>query len=223
MNGRIGLKAAFLLVCFYMVAKSLVAQTVEDWENLKTAYAAYLKSPSVENLNRVDKLIVEIAEKDKRATPVPRSKSPNEISWYVSPSQKAAVETLDYMAAHFSDLTERVRNGDRAAIRLVYHLRPISGGGEFDENLDILLDSLIYSDPQLYLEELLNCRQWVGGQREIGDLVTFLGGTFADQPAQSEKEYNLRMLALQRVTKPDLKNIRNGCIEAIRNTLLEYR
>ena len=222
MRFRINLKMVFLFAL--LSVQGLVAQTVGDWEKLKDAYADYFNSPSAANLGRVDKLVLNINKKSKLATPVPQEpKSPNEVAWFVPPAQKAAVKTLDYVAAHFIPTEKKIKSGNRDSIRLAYHLRPISGGGEFGENLDILLDSLIHSNPELYLEELSKCRKWVGGRREIGELVTFLGGEFADQEGQPQAEYKLRILDLRKVRKPSLKNIRNECIEALRDGILKDR
>ena len=193
------------------------AQSVADWENLKSDYAAYLQNPSVENVNKVCAGITGITEKRKIATPRPESKkSPNEISWYDSPEDKAYGKTVDYIADNFNLLKQKVKKGDRPSIRLVFRLRGIRDAGEFGEDLDILLDSLIHTNPQLFLEELRECRMWVNN---LDDLISFLGAQFADEEGQPQKEYQSRIKDLQKVRMPELITLRDECIKILKDEI----
>ena len=191
--------------------------TVADWENLKIDYAAYLKDPSVENVNKVCAVMTGITEKRQTATPLPESKkSPNEVTWYMPPEGKAEGKTVDYMLANLKVLEKRVKEGHRPSILLALKLREIHDGGEFGEDLDILLDSLIHSNSRLFLEGLKENGKVVENPEDLDELISFMGAPFADEEGQPQKEYAFRIRDLQKVKAPELMSLRDKCIKVLK-------
>lgn len=192
-------------------------QSVEDWENLKMDYAAYLKNSSVENVDKVCVVMTGITEKRNIATPEPdKPKSPHEVTWYMPPEGKAEGKTVDYMLANFKVLEKRVHGGNRPSIHLALKLREIHDGGEFGEDLDILLDSLIHSSPQLFLEGLKENGEVVKNPEDLDELISFMGALFADEVGQTQKEYASRIRDLQKVKQPELITLRDECIKILK-------
>jgi len=78
------------------------------------------------------------------------------------------------------------------------------------------LDSLIHTNPQLFLEELRECRMWVNN---LDDLISFLGAQFADEEGQPQKEYQSRIKDLQKVRMPELITLRDECIKILKDEI----
>jgi hypothetical protein len=210
MKSFTGFKIPILFLVLLLPVREIGAQSVSPWENLKAAYAAYVKNPSARNAKKVSEIVPQCAN-----PPAGTPGSSSGESAGVSDQEDAE----DYLMAHLGTLEKRMKEGNRASFQLAYQLFSISDG-EFSEELAEILDKPIHSNPELFLEELKENQAELQQSGRFENLLTFMGPQFADQAGQPLKEYQSRIRALRKVRKASLKTFRDQCIDVIHNEFI---
>jgi hypothetical protein len=85
--------------------------------------------------------------------------------------------------------------------------------GSLSEDLYAALGTLIRIDPRAFLEELREHRRLV---TRLDALVGNFGPDYVDKADAREREKHLRIKALQSVTDPSLSNLREQCVNALK-------
>ena len=160
-----------------------------DWDYVLRQWNQYLTLPTSQNaINLYDSL-----------------PSDGHIEYSNSAAESMA---LDSVYNELGMLERQVISGDTSALRLAFRLFSLADG-DFGEQLDIMVGKLIRINPELFLEELNNCRQLIPN---LDGLLGNLGEEYVDREEAQELEVTLRVEALRGVTKKSLGSIRNECI-----------
>jgi hypothetical protein len=120
-------------------------------------------------------------------------------------------------------LDVQIAAGDREAIRLALRLTSESDG-HYAETLGIMLGRLVRINPQLFLEEFQSQRDKIA--RSEGVLASALGNygmAYVDRLQAKEYETERRIHALKRVTDPDLRPLRDRCVNILEAHLAQLR
>lgn len=112
-------------------------------------------------------------------------------------------------------LEVQVISCDREAVRLAYRLLRESDG-HYSETLDIILGRLIRIDPVMFLEELRDHRKEVV---RLDALLGNQGNPYIDRFGAKRYETEERISALESVTIPGLREIRDECLIELKDKL----
>jgi hypothetical protein len=124
--------------------------------------------------------------------------------------------------------------GDREAVRLAFRLYS-EADGHYAETLDIMLGRLVRINPTLFLEEVqyqhnAPRRRWGppglpprGLDGVVSGLLGNYGFPYVDRMRAHVYETERRIAALDSVTDPDLRQLRDSCVEILQYQLHEYR
>jgi len=195
---------------FGFVAAQDNKQEKDHWEKIRQIFNAYFILPSTENAERVLAVL------------------PNRID---VKDFEDLNKTMDiFYQEHITDLGALVGKGDRLAIRIAFKADQLMDGW-YQESLDSLIGSSIKVVPTIFLEE---AQPFLKEQSELyasfnlpkkGEMSWVMGGILTNigfeetRPDVIEKEIRLRMEALATVKRQDLLELRDICLDILKNRI----
>jgi hypothetical protein len=209
----VGITLGFVL----LFLGSISQKSSYDWNKILSIAETYFVDPSVENaiqfLNCLPKSPVDIAQ---------------EGGDFIKASY--------FISARTPIFHDRAIKSDRNVVKIVVRLYAISDSS-FTEALNDIMGDLIVADPKLFLEELIfypgspNMHESLFEHIGRGYIVCNGARIYKDSytgVAQTIREYGHRIKALETISDEDLLELRNECLQAIRNEqtklagILEY-
>ncbi len=187
----------FVVVAILLLGCSLVSQgQYSDWDTLEMAARTYFNYPSTENA----RLFYLGLQKPRR------------------PDVERFDRLFDYVLDNLGVLARQIFTGDRNAAKLGFALYDYSRG-LFTMEIDAIMADSIRFQPQLFLEEL---RAAPNGKRikELGYPLCESRLDFSDVREEADRyELEMRIKALETVTKAELLDLRDTCLREIRECL----
>jgi len=177
--------------------KNTKRKILDKFINLKKAWKKYLNCPSSENAKIVYNLLPNRKiKKNKKET-------------------KEEIEMWNWIWLTLPVLEKEMYAGDRNAVRVAFKLYPIIGG-TYSVNLDVMIAHFARVNPKMFLEELKKHRHLVTPNQAIE------GSWGLEYIGRANLRYlklKNTMNALNTVNDPDLKEIRDECINTLRKKL----
>ena len=172
-----------------------------DWVQFQILWTSYLTHSTSANAKKVIDLIP----------------YPDHVHYTQSSAQDSALECME---GGFATLRNQIYAGNSSAVKLAFRLFCLSDG-DYSESLDQILGGMIVRNPTTFLEQLNAHSELFGGEEftYIGTLVGNFGDRFVDDMKAQIKESHSRIGALLKVKRPDLLNVRNRCINHLRDKL----
>jgi len=198
-NMKKNIAIVVLILSFSLIESNINANEV-DWPSLKKAFENYVNYPSSENASKVINLLPD------NDTSYTDTKESDEIFLFVQKWNQLGM------------IERQVISKDRNAVKLAFKLLALAGG-EFGENLDIILGTLIRIDPKLFLEELKVAMPQI---RCLDGLLGNKGFVYCDRHEAMCLETTLRIEALESVKDTTLEDIRNICIKELNDQYNRY-
>lgn len=166
-----------------------------DWPELEKVWNQYLAYPSGDNARKVMKVLP--------------------TSGHVQYTHAADEDRVIELVSSNLDMLERqVFSGDRDATRLLFRLSPIVDGALAEDRV-IILGALVRINPRLFLEEYkayrsaCPCRGYVEND----------GPPYVDKQEAQNLETELRLAALMNITDPELLEVRDECVAALKEIM----
>ena len=188
-----------MLVCSTANAGQIPDQT--NWTGLKQAFEEYVNAPTDKNVEKV----ISFLPKDRHAR-------------YDNSVQQYAALRFVFDRNQIGILERQVLAGDSYSVRLAFNLFAVSDG-HYTETLHVILGSLIRIDSLQFLEGF---REYYSLDVGIDGLVGNLGFSYVDRTRATCSEIQKRIVSLQEVTKPTLLDVRDECIESLRDFIQQY-
>jgi hypothetical protein len=113
-------------------------------------------------------------------------------------------------------LALQVYAGDREALRLAIRLTEKSDGGNL-EDLIAIIGHVIRPYPRLFLEEIKFSNVSIA---KLEDIVLNTGLEYSDRPKAHQYELEMRLEAIYRVNKAELRSLRKASIDALNRELI---
>jgi len=189
-------------------------QVRTDWYKVREIFDAYFSSPTDDSAHKV-----------LAALP---SRVDDKITNFSA--MNASIERI--YNDHIVALDELVSKGNRLALRIAFNFRKFTDGW-YSENVTGVIGDSIVPMAAIFLEETLLFRK--NNPREIGDHRFYTSDDFLDQvlcgyidfdnfrPEIVRKEINARIKALAEVDRTDLRELRDDCLERLKNHLKKIR
>jgi hypothetical protein len=197
-----------VLIAFFLSADSLAqSRPIQhiEWGRIRGAFLAYCASASNDNAQRIMSLM-----------PVKFDNTAMDREQYEQ--WILTVALIERQA--FGVLDKLLQDGDRHAMRIGLRTLVISDGA-FAEQLVGLISKSVIPNPIGFLEESKACLKETGEEKYVTDTVSppFYDG---DDIEKYKTDILFRIRVLETVTRPDLAEVRDLCLRALREDLRSW-